>query len=123
MKDKNDDPRKHPGSIAGPGDSHAIGEFIVDATNALLVGGVTVVKLDEASSTRTVIGLLLEGRINQTKDNVQFLALLNEDAMAAIITELIAITGRMGKKNVKQFLDDMTDRIKDLYETGNFDEK
>ena len=109
------DPRKTGGDIAGPGGPHDRDSVIVDTTNAVLLDASTVVEVESASHG-PVLGMLLEGRINQTTDRARNLYLMNEDGAAALVTELIALGHRMGPEFGTRF----THRLQHLLDTDSF---
>lgn len=109
------DPRKTGGDIAGPGGPHDRDSVIVDTTNAVLLDGTTVVEV-ESASYGPVLGMLLEGRINQTTDRARNLYLMNEDGAAALVTELIALAHRMGPEFGNRF----TRHLQHLLDTDSF---
>lgn len=83
------------GAIIGGG-PHEQGTSLLDARHAVLVDQSTFAKVDNPSDGRTVIAMLLEGRVNQTPDRTSILYLLNGDGAAALVTELVGLAARMG---------------------------
>lgn len=89
------DPRAvGPGAIIS--DDSRPGTALLDARHAVLVDESTVAKIDNPSDGRTVIAMLLEGRVNQTPDRTSILYLLNGDNAAALVTQLVGLAARMG---------------------------
>ena len=114
------DPRKIPGSMAGPGGPHDIGGVVLDARNAVILDTVDVSTIDPDRGGRgqSAIALILGGRINQTKTRASVLFILGTDGAASIVTELIAIYGR-ATGSPQPFIDDMMSRLRKLREEGN----
>ncbi|MFC7794630.1 hypothetical protein [Streptomyces cinereoruber] len=108
------DPRKSGGDIAGPGGPHDRDSVIVDTTNAVLLDASTVVEVE--SNSGPIIGMLLEGRINQTTDRARNLYLMNEDGAAALVTELMALAHRMGPEFGERFMA----RLENLLQNDSF---
>jgi hypothetical protein len=108
------DPRDLGGDVAGPGGPHDRGAFLIDTAKALLLDYHTVVRLDTSDESEFIAALLLEGRVNKTPDRAKVLVLTNEDGIAAIISELIALLGRAGG----QFLARLDERLAALHRDG-----
>lgn len=75
--------------------------MVIDSTNAVLLEAVTVCTVDtfrEGDPAGEVFALQMSGRINRTPDRTEVLYLLNEDAAAALITELMACASRAGRR-------------------------
>lgn len=70
-------------------------DAIVDATDAVLMSEVNVC-LVEAGDGRTVIGLELAGRVNMSTSHSELLYLMDEEGVASIISELLALADRAG---------------------------
>lgn len=103
------DPRKTGGDIAGPGGPHDRNAVIIDTTNAVLLDHSNVCLVETAGGS-VVMAMLLEGRINKTRDRARNLYLLNGDGAAAIVTELFALAHRIGPEFSERF----TARVKQL---------
>lgn len=88
MADRSTDPRKIPGSMAGPGGPHDRGGVVLDTRNAVLLDSIDVSTLDPDRGARGQSGLalVLGGRINQTKDRASVLFIFGTDGAAGIIT-------------------------------------
>lgn len=114
------DPRKIPGSMAGPGGPHERSGVVLDARNAILLETVDVSTVDPERGGRgqSAVALVLGGRINQTQDRVSVLFLFGSDGAASIVTELIALFGR-ATGSPQPFVNDVMDRIKKLGQEGN----
>lgn len=92
MADDFTDPRELGGDIAGPGGPRDRGQVVIDATRALLLHGMTVAAVDHTDPP--LIAAVLEGRVNKTPDTARVLLLLNPDAAAAIVSEIIMVASR-----------------------------
>jgi hypothetical protein len=114
------DPRKIPGSMAGPGGPHDLGGVILDARNAVILETVDVSTIDPDRGGRGqhAVALVLGGRINQTKQRVSVLFILGTDGAASIVTELIGLYGR-ATGSPEPFINDVMGRIRTLREDGN----
>jgi hypothetical protein len=92
------DPRKLGGDIAGPGgpfDEHGV---VVDTRRAILMDTLGIVKLDNPDDEgELVVGVLIEGKINQSDDRASVLVLGDLDMLAAFITEAHDLANRMGR--------------------------
>lgn len=113
------DPMKLPGSIAGPGDSHSVGEFVLDTSNAVLMDSVVVSTLDSESNNSSIIALVLGGRVNQTQNRAEVMFLFGTDGVAAIMTELGALLGRVTGVDPTAIISDIVERMSKLREEGN----
>lgn len=116
------DPRKIPGSIAGPGGPHDRGAVILDARNAVLLHTIDVSTIDPERGGRgqSALAMVLGGRINQTKDVASVLFIFGTDGAAAVISELIAVMGRAaGPAFVAGFMADLDERLQLLRSEGN----
>lgn len=89
-----DDPRRLPGDIAGPGGPHDDHQVLIDTTNAVILDAAEVAIAHNASDDTDRGVLLLAGRINQTQDRARTVYLLDEDGMAALVTEIEALMRR-----------------------------
>jgi hypothetical protein len=91
------DPRRPGGDIVGPDSPYERNAALVDVRDSVLLEWVTVsvVKaLRGDEEEEPAIALLLEGRINQTKERSRVLYVMNADAAAGIVTELVGIAKR-----------------------------
>jgi hypothetical protein len=113
-------PRRIPGSMAGPGGPHDHGGVVLDARNAVLLETVDVSTVDPEHGGRgqSAVAMVLDGRINQTQDRVSVLFIFGTDGAASIVTELIALYGR-ATGHPQPFIDDVMSRIKKLGQEGN----
>lgn len=114
------DPRRIPGSMAGPGGPHDEGGVVLDARNAVILETVDVSTIDPDRGGRgkSALAMVLGGRINQTKDRASVLFIFGTDGAAAIATELIALAGR-ATGHPAPFIADVMARIDKLAEDGN----
>lgn len=116
------DPRRIPGSMAGPGGPHDRGGVVLDARNAVLLETVDVSTVDPERGGRgkPAVALVLGGRINQTQHRASVLFLFGSDGAAAIVTELLALLGRATPGlDPDQVLADITERMARLRADGN----
>ena|SRR5438309_8328143 len=93
------DPRELGGDIAGPGGPFDFGEFVIDASKALIVDYQDVAKIDPEQGARGVddaFAFLFAGRINQTTDRAKVMLLGNLDFMAALTTQIYGVAERAG---------------------------
>lgn len=90
------DPRHLKCGIAGPGGPHDRKQVVLNAENAVLLGGVDVCQVETTRGGPDCLAMLLSGRVNRSPDLVDVLFLLDVDGAAAIVTELLALAGRMG---------------------------
>lgn len=116
-------PRKaHGGGIAGPGGPHDKNAVIVDAKNAVMLAGVTVTMVEPSTAGvrgRPLYALNLEGRINKTKEQVNINFLFEVDGAAAIITELIALSSRMGPGPHDDLMQSIEERMTKIAAEGH----
>lgn len=108
------DPRKTGGDIVGPGGPHDRHGVILDDRTAVLLDHSTVT-LVETARGGPALALLLEGRINKSRDRARNLYLMNEDGAAALVSELLALAHRIGPGFGERF----TARIEKLIDDGN----
>lgn len=91
------DPRDLGGDMAGPGGPHDHHGVVLDTERALILEHLAVVvseqRLDNGHEL-PLVGLVLEGRINQTTDEARLLVLMPPDGAAAIVTEIVGIASR-----------------------------
>ena len=93
------DPRRLGGGISGPVNPFGHRDQVVDTRNAVLMGEVHVTVIEpyrDGEAQPLNFGLLLSGRINRTQDHVTVLYMLDEDGLAALLTELHGVTERAG---------------------------
>jgi hypothetical protein len=89
-----DDPRNLGGDLAGPGgpfDRHAV---VFDTSNAVLLGEMDAAVMHNGSDGQDFITLLLQGRVNQSKDRARVLYIMDEDGAAALTTEIESLIVR-----------------------------
>lgn len=89
-----DDPRELGGDIAGPGGPFDSGGVVLDASKAILVDYQEICKVDEGFRGQLGFALLVEGRINQTEDRAKVMLFESLDGLAALVTEINAVTQR-----------------------------
>lgn len=114
------DPRKLGGDIAGPGGPRDRNAVVIDATDAVLMDGVTVAVIETYSAGKNVgqrIFATIDGRINKTTDRARIGLMFDSDGAAALITELLAVADRYGA----QMLADLSERFAALQREGNVD--
>lgn len=75
------------------GEAHGRNDSLLDTRNGLLVDYSTVVAISEDPDDFKV-GVLFEGRINQSTERGKQLIFVGEDGIAAIVSELVALLGR-----------------------------
>lgn len=108
--------------MIGPGGSHEIGGVILDTRRAILLENVDVSTIDPDRGGRgqSAVALMLSGRVNQTSDRAKVLFIMGTDGVAGIVSELIALLGRAGGKDViEEFMSDMTSRLDTLRDDGD----
>lgn len=118
------DPRRVPGSMAGPGGPHDIGGVVLDARNAVILdhASVSTIDPDRGGRGQVAVALVLSGRINQTRERADVLFILGTDGAAGIITELIGVMGRAGGDAfAKMFVEDLSGRLTKMREEGNLE--
>lgn len=91
---------------------------VVDTRTAVLMDHVDVVLLTNPSDSRTIVGLQLAGRINQTTKRADHLYLFDADGIASIVTELLGLAERAGKPFADLVQARITDRAKNLPKPG-----
>jgi hypothetical protein len=109
------DPRKAGGSIAGPGGPRDKNAVVLSTEHAVLLENTMVAEVETyrgGQPTDHVIGMTLAGRINHTDERAEILYLFDTDGAAAIITELLGLTTRMGPE-VFEHVMDRIERLKD----------
>lgn len=110
-----DDPRRLGGDIAGPGGPHDRHAFVVDSTDAVLLDHTTVsivhlARRDAPGEVEHAVGLLLEGRVNKTRDRTRVLYLVNADGAAALFTELAGLASRASAEGLTDLADEFVAR-------------
>lgn len=90
------DPRDLGGDVAGPGGPHDVGQVVIDTRRAIIMDGLTAVKVDNPSDGREFVALLIEGKINQSPDRAKVMLLGDLDMLASLITEAHGLARRMG---------------------------
>lgn len=109
------DPQTLGGSMSGPGGPHDRNSVVIDPTNALLMESIGVAEVEthrEGLPGERVAFIQIDGRIKKTARQVTLGLLANSDAVAAMITELLALASRSGP----DYLDDVTRRLTTLYQ-------
>jgi hypothetical protein len=86
------DPRDLGGDIAGPGGPRDRGQVVMDASRAILPTGLEVCAVDDTDPP--LLAALITGRVNQSTDQVRVMVLLNADAAAAIVSEIVGCAAR-----------------------------
>ena len=91
------DPRELGGDIAGPGGPHDRNAVVVNTERALLPDTLTVACFEQPlrpGLTQPLLAMVIEGRVNQTRDRARLMFILDPDAAAAIVTEIIGAASR-----------------------------
>jgi hypothetical protein len=112
------DPRFLGGEIHSFGDGQS--ESLLDVTNAVHLESMNVCTVDAVRKgllAEQAIFMVLYGRINKTRDNVQAGFIFGPDGAAALITELLAVADRFGA----ELLTDITRRLTDLHQEKKVD--
>lgn len=106
------------------GEIHSFGggmsESLLDVTNAVHLESMNVCTIDTVRQgllNEQAIFMVLYGRINKTKDNVQAGFIFGPDGAAALITELLALADRFGA----ELLTDITRRLTELHQNKTVD--
>jgi hypothetical protein len=84
---------------------------VVDTRNAVLLAE-TVVTLMEQADEPPRLGLELAGRINKTQTQSRILYLMDEDGVAALVSELIGMASRA--EFAPQFASRLLERLDDM---------
>lgn len=112
------DPRKLGGRIAGPGGPRERNAVVIDTTDAVLLDGLTV-SLMEGYTNGEPQGLMfaaqMSGRINKTVDRAEVLYLMDEDGVAAIVTEILSCASRSGPEVFARVMAEVDRRMTDLH--------
>jgi hypothetical protein len=116
------DPRTVGGLMTDPevDDSHARNSVVLDMTDALLMSGMSVAEVEtyyKGVPGEQVAFIQIDGRINKTDRQVSLAVIANTDAVAAFITELLALASRSGA----EYLDDLTRRLTELHQGKHVD--
>jgi hypothetical protein len=106
------DPRLPGGDISGPGGPFDRDAVVLDTANAVLMDLVTVTMVETSSDGELgqAYAMMLEGRINQTRERTRILYLFGPDGAAAIVSELLDLAGRAGP----EFVVDLYRRLEEL---------
>lgn len=108
------DPRSLKGAIAGPGGPHDRHSVVLDTTHAVLLDHVEVCKVEPSRDgvrQEPVVAMLLSGRVNRSPDRAEVLFLFDIDGAAGIVTELLALAGRMDAVELAATIRDRLDRL------------
>jgi hypothetical protein len=114
------DPSGLGGSIAGPGGPHDRGAVVLDTTDAVLLSSVDVAMIEVARQgvfDGQAAFLVLQGRVNKTDRHASVGFVAGTDGVAAILTELLALSWR----DSAAMLDDVTRRLTALHQDRNVD--
>jgi len=117
------DPRRVGGNIAGPGGPHDNHGVVLDVTRAVLLDYTEVALVEVAARDDDgamgpmdrALAVMLAGRINRTDERARVLFITNGDGAAGIVTELLALAGRLGPEFEEAFMA----RISELADGGN----
>lgn len=118
------DPRRAPGSIAGPGGPHERDSVVVDAANAVLFEGMEVTVINAIRSDGVLdpdpqLAMELYGRINQTQDRARIVFLFGADGAAAIVSQLMALAAR----HLPEYHDLLAERVDELLKDGDYPDR
>lgn len=114
------DPRTIPGSMSGPGGPHKRGGVVFDAEHVVLMRSVDVAIIEAIDDAPTLLAMVLGGRINFTQEMAQVMFVFGADGAAALVTELVAVIGRMPDGDLKaEFMEDLDRRFEQLKANGN----
>jgi len=111
------DPRRPGGDIAGPGGPYDRDAVVVDTSDAVLLDYSTVstVELQRRSgpgpASEVAFALMLEGRVNKTRDRTRVLYLINADGVAALVTELLGLAKRAENLGDPALADELRRRL------------
>jgi hypothetical protein len=114
------DPRELGGAISGPGGPHDRHGVVLDLTDVVLLGGidVSVVEIGRNGALDGQMAyLLMHGRVNKTDREVSVGFVTHTDGVAAMITELLALSFR----DSAEMFDDVTRRLTTLHQEKNVD--
>lgn len=104
------DPRRLGGTITG-GTPTGSADALIDASRAVIVDDLHVVRIDNPSDGREVLGVLISGRINRTDERAAVLNIIAADGAAAFVSELLGLAARMGPEFELEFRSALTDRL------------
>jgi hypothetical protein len=106
------------GNIAGPGGPYDRDAVVVDTTNAVLLDYSTVstVEAHRGHERQIAFAMMLEGRINKTRDRSRVLYLINADGAAAIVTELLGLAKRAERQGDSALADELRRRLGERWE-------
>jgi hypothetical protein len=118
------DPRAAAGTIEGDGGPWDRNGVVIDATNAVLMDGMTVALIEPVKDGQKVGAkpywcLNLEGRINKTQDRSRVNYLFDADGAAAIIAELMALGSRQGPVVHGELMTALNTRLTLMKQGGN----
>lgn len=113
------DPRRVGGEMVGSGGPHDRGGVLLDTRRAVLLNEVMASTIDSKDGDPRGVALFLSGRINHTDERVRTLYLMGSDGVAAIVTELMALLGRIKGQDQIDLLNDIAQRMANLREEGN----
>jgi hypothetical protein len=94
---------KDMGAMVGPDE-----DVVLDTSKAVLLDGIEVCLVGpprDAVGPEVMLAMRLDGRINKTDDRAHILYILNEDGAAAIITELLNLSVRIGPQFAQSLLE------------------
>lgn len=92
------DPRTLPASIVDPlSDPFARGSVVVDTSRGIMLEELHVSTVDDVDGAVRSFAMIVSGRINQTPEFARVLVLMPLDGMAAIVSELFALSERAGR--------------------------
>jgi hypothetical protein len=110
-------PRRLGGDIIGPGGPNDFGGVVLDCADAILAESFEVAVVDKISADQPTgrdIYLVVDGRINKTRERARVGMMIGTDGAAALVTELLALADRAGPRLLK----DITDRLTALDREG-----
>lgn len=101
------------GDIAGLEDAspYERDSVVLDTRNAVLLEAQSVAMSTNPSDGRSICFLLMEGRVNQSSRRARTGYLLNADAAASIVSQLVAIAARQGGDYEAEFLHTLAVRM------------
>lgn len=85
------------GDMAGPTDvPYERFSVVLDTRRAVIIDHTDVAMMENGSDGRRVATVLLQGRVNQSTDRSRVLYLMDEDGLAAIVSQCIGLAVREG---------------------------
>jgi hypothetical protein len=80
------------------GSPHSHGGVIIDARGSVLMDAVDVCQVDtwRGGKSEVVLAMTLAGRVNFSTERSETMYMFDADGAAAIVSELIALAGRIG---------------------------